>query len=187
MRALRLAAGLLAVVAIAAWNAVVAWTVGAVERRPPTGDDVTDSETTADPDVVEHERNWYDYLRGFHAHHGDVAGDHPEHGSFWEGLDLWLGTRCLRGYTLGDHTYVCPNAPRVLRVHQAGHAPSFGREFEPLRTERRPDGGLEDEPLRTLDVMLPGDFPHTLFRFRDPRGLGETYDEWVRSGRLVRR
>lgn len=182
MRALRLAAGILALVGIAAWNAVVASTVGAAVRQSPT-----DDETTSDPEVIEHERNWYDYLRGFHAHHGEVAGDHPEHGSFWAGLELWLGTRCLRGYTLGDDTYVCTNAPRILRVHQAGHAPSFGRQFEPLRTERRPDGGLEDEPLTTLDVMLPGDVPHTLFRFRDPRGLGETYDEWVRTGRLERR
>jgi hypothetical protein len=30
--------------------------------------------------------------------------------------------------------------------------------------------------------MLPGVFPNTLFRFRDQRGLGERYDEWVRTG-----
>jgi hypothetical protein len=46
---------------------------------------------------------------------------------------------------------------------------------------------LEDKPLRTLDVMLPGVFPNTLFRFRDQRGLGERYDEWVRTGPIRRR
>lgn len=180
-RVLRLAVGLLAIVAIAGWNAVVARTLGG-DAGPQTGD--TDDRAA---DLVERERNWYDYVRGFHAHHGNADGDRPEDGSFWSGLELWLDARCLRGYTIGDRTYVCSNAPRILRVHQAGHAPTFGRQFEPLRTERRPDDGLEDEPLRTLDVMLPGDFPHTLLRVRDPRGLGERYDAWLREGRIERR
>ena len=180
MRALRLATGLLALVCVAAWNAAVARALGESD-----GPDSADGAET--PDLVEHERNWYDYIRGFHAHHGDVDGHLPEHGSFRSGLELWLEARCLRGYTLDDDVYVCPNAPRVLRVHQAGHAPSFGSQFEPLRTERREDGGLDDEPLRTLDVMLPGDVPHTVLRLRDPRGLGETYDEWLRQGRIARR
>jgi hypothetical protein len=179
MRAPRLAASLVALAVVAGWNAFVA-RVGRENVPEPPDDPVSE------PDLVEHERNWYDYLRGFHAHHGGAFGDHPEHGSFWPGLELWLETHCLRGYTLGNHTYLCPNAPRVLRVHQAGHAPSFGRQFETLWTERRPDGGLDDEPLWAFDVMLPGDFPHALLRFRDLRGLGETYGEWVRDGRVRR-
>jgi hypothetical protein len=206
MRALRLTAGLLAIAAVAGWNAAVARTLGRQRGPEPLADGVG-----VDPDVVEHERNWYDYVRGFDVHHGDVnadgdspehgsfwdslvgrpsgraRADSPEHGSFWDGLDRWLDADCLRGYTLGDHTYVCPNAPRVLRVHQAGHAPSFGEEFDTLRADRRADGGLDDEPLRTLDVMLPGAFPDTLLRLRDPRGLGETYDRWLREGRIRRR
>ena len=55
-----------------------------------------------------------------------------------------------------------------------------------VRADRRADGGLDDEPLRTLDVMLPGAFPDTLLRLRDPRGLGETYDRWLREGRIRR-
>ena len=179
MDALRLACGLVAVAALAFWNAAV--------RRVAGDDTAGPIESAVDPAVVEHERNWYDYLRGFDAHHGDVDGSHPEHGSVRRGLELWLASGCPRGYTRGDHTYVCANAPRVLRVHQAGHAPAFGGEFDPLRTVRRPDGGLADEPLRTLDVMLPGAVPHTLLRLRDPRGLGETYDAWLRDGRIVRR
>ena len=179
MDALRLAYGLVALLAIASWNAAV--------TRVARDDRAGTIDVAMEPAVVEHERNWYDYLRGFHAHHGDVDGSRPEHGSLRRGLELWLEAGCLRGYTVGDHTYVCSNAPRVLRVHQAGHARAFGGEFEPLRTERRPDGGLEDEPLWTLDVMLPGAVPHTLLRLRDPRGLGERYDAWRREGRIVRR
>lgn len=179
MGAFRLAAGLVAVVAIACWNAAVTRVIGDDAVEPPDAD--------VDTEVVEHGRNWYDYLRGFDAHHGDGAGDHPEHGSVRRGLERWLASGCLRGYTLGDHTYVCSNAPRVLRVHQAGHTPAFGDAFEPLRAERRADGGLPDEPLRTLDVMLPGAVPHTLLRLRDPRGLGETYNDWLREGRIARR
>lgn len=174
--ALRTAKAALALVAVAAWHAVLA---RVADRR----------EATVDPDaaVVEHERNWYDYLRGLHAHHGDVEGDLPEHGDFRTGLRLWAERNYLRGYTLGDDVYVCPGTPRVVRVHQAGHAPSFGRAFDTLRRERRADGGLEDEPLRTLDVMMPGRFPHTLLRVRDPRGLTGTYEEWVAEGRIARR
>ena len=179
MGAFRLVAGLVAVVAVACWNAAVTRVVGDDAVGPPDGD--------LDPAVVEHERNWYDYLRGFDAHHGDGAGDHPEHGSVRRGLEQWLDSGCLRGYTIGDHTYICANAPRVLRVHQAGHAPAFGDAFEPLCGERRADGGLPDEPLRTFDVMLPGAVPHTLLRLRDPRGLGETYHDWLREGRIARR
>ena len=178
MRALRLLAASLALVVMATWNALVV-RVGAA---PPTA-----ATAATDPAVVEHERNWYDYLRGYHVHLGDGEGDLPEHGSFVEGLLTWWDTDCMRGYTRGDDVYLCPNAPPIVRVHQAGHAPAFGRVFEPLRTERREDGGLEDEPLRTLDVMLPGTFPHTLLRFRDSRGLRDTYDHWVETGRIARR
>jgi hypothetical protein len=54
---------------------------------------------------------------------------------------------------------------------------SFDRTSRTLSRARRPDGGPPDEPLRTLDAMLPGRFPHTPLRLRDPRGLGETYEE----------
>ena len=184
MRALHTATALAALAAIAAWNALLARIRG--REEPPPGADAGDA------DLVEHERNWYDYLRGFHAHHGSVdgeepPGDHPEHGSLWAGLLRWRASGYLRGYTLGDDVYLAPNAPRVLRVHQAGHAPTFGAMFDPLRGKRRDDGGLPDEPLRTLDVMLPGGFPHTLVRLRDPRGLGDAYDEWLAAGRIARR
>lgn len=179
MRYARTLTALLALLAVDAWNRLVS-----------RGEPVADTDADDDAPLTEHERSWYDYLRGFHAHHGTgeraVDGDHPEHGSFWTGLRLWHGTRCLRGYTVGDDIYLCPNAPRVVRVHQAGHAPSFAAGFEPLRTERRDDGGLEDEPLPTLDVMLPGRFPHTFLRLCDPRGLGRTYAEWLRDGRIRR-
>lgn len=183
MGVLRHAGGLLAIALLACWNAFVAGLAGTGGR-----DEGSDGPGSADAAIAEHERNWYDYIRGFHVHHGDVDAetDSPEHGSFRTGLDLWLDSGCLRGYTLGDDTYVCSRAPRVLRVHQAGHAPSFGRQFEPLRADRRADGGLADEPLSTFDVMLPGGFPHTLLRLRDSRGLGATYDEWVRRGRIER-
>lgn len=172
----RLAAALAALLAIAAWNAVLA------RVRPEPAVAAVD-----DPDLVEHERTWGEYLRGFHAHHGDAAGDRPEDGSLREGLLCWRASSYLRGYTLGDDVYLCPNAPRVLRVHQAGHAPSFGGQFEPLRKPRREDGGLDDEPLSTLDVMMPGRFPHTLLRLRDSRGLAATYEAWLADGRIERR
>ena len=176
MTALRLVRALLVLVVIATWNLLLA---SLTTRSDPSPAD--------DPAIVEHERNWYDYLRGFHVHNGDGEGHLPEHGSFREGLLAWQASNYLRGYTRGNDIYLCPHAPRVLRVHQAGHAPAFGRAFEPLWTDRRSNGGLEDEPLWTLDVMLPGDFPHTLLRMRDPRGLRERYDEWLREGRIARR
>lgn len=184
MGVVRLVGGLLAIVLLAGWNRFVAGLAGAGARDDGPGDPGSAGGAT----ITEHERNWYDYIRGFDVHHGDLDADSdsPEHGSFRAGLDRWLASRCLRGYTIGDHTYVCSNAPRVLRVHQAGHTPSFGRQFEPICTEYRDDGGLADEPLGTFDVMLPGDFPHSVLRLRDTRGLGRTYDEWVREGRVER-
>lgn len=178
MRALRLLAASLALVVVACWNALVCRLTGG----PPTP-----GSRVADPTVLEHERNWYDYVRGYHVHLGDGEGERPGHGSFTEGLLTWWGTDCMRGYTRGNDVYLCPNAPEVVRVHQIGHAPAFGRRFDPLRTERRADGGLEDEPLWTLDVMLPGRFPHTLLRLRDSRGLCDSYERWVESGRVARR
>ena len=178
-----LALGVLAV--FHAWHAVLR-----LVRGPVGGDAAGDppSDPEGEPAVHEYERGWYDYVRGFDVHHGPAAApdDSPEHGSFGRGLRRWADSSYLRGYTLGDEVYVCPACPRVVRVHQAGHAPSFGTEFGTLAAERRPDGGLPDEPLRTLDVMLPGRLPHTLLRLRDSRGLGETYDRWVASGRVRR-
>lgn len=98
---LRVPIALLCLLAVDLWNRLVA--------RGVTRGGQSEAD---DPDVVEHERNWYDYLRGFHAHHGDADGGHPEHGSFWTGLVLWYETRCLRGYTHGDDVYLCPNVPR---------------------------------------------------------------------------
>lgn len=195
MRAFRLLAATLAVVVVACWNAIVAGLEGErpdAERVPERAGgrrvpDRADREDTPDGAVVEHERNWYDYLRGYHVHIGDGEGHLPEHGSLRDGLVTWWETDCMRGYTRGDDVYLCPNAPRVVRVHQAGHAPTFGRGFDPLRTRRRADGGLADEPLTTFDVMLPGRFPHSLLRWRDPRGLGETYAEWLAAGKIRRR
>jgi hypothetical protein len=190
MRRLRIAAALAALVGLHAWHALL--------RIARARDDPSVAAVAADggpdPAIVEHERGWYDYLRGFHAHHGDpesygvpeAPGDGPEHGDLWHGLDAWWQSNCLRGYTLGDDVYVCPGTPCVVRVHQAGHAPSFGREFRTLADERRENGGLPDEPLRTLDVMLPGRFPHTCCRLPDERGLRETYDEWLREGYIRR-
>lgn len=76
MGRLRTIPALLALVGIALWNRLVTRGRSAPVPRTPN----------ADPAIVEHERNWYDYLRGFHAHHGRgprrTAGDRPEHGSF---------------------------------------------------------------------------------------------------------
>lgn len=91
------------------------------------------------------------------------------------------------GVHAGERCLPVPNAPWVVRVHQAGHAPAFGRAFEPLRTRRRADGGLDDGPPPTFDVMRPGRFPHSLLRWRDPRELGETYDELLAAGKISRR
>lgn len=178
MRALRLLAASLALVVVTSWNALVSRLGGG----PPAVPSVV-----ADPELIEHERNWYDYLRGYHVHLGDAEGTHPEHGSFAEGLLTWWATDCMRGYTRGNDVYLCPNAPEIVRVHQVGHAPAFAQQFEPLRTDRREDGGLEDEPLSTFDVMLPGSFLHTLLRVRDSRGLRDTYERWVETGRVARR
>lgn len=171
--------GGVAIVALSLWHRVAG-------LREPISDSGRNREV--DPAVVEHELDWYRYVKAFDAHHGPGGG--PERavasGSFLRGLRVWMATRCLRGYTLGDEVYVCPNAPRVLRVHQAGHAPAFGRECSTLARPRREDGGIDDEPLATLDVMLSGDFPHTLLRVRDPRGLTERYERWVREGRIER-
>ena len=49
------------------------------------------------------------------------------------------------------------------------------------------DGYANWWQVETLDVMLPGNVPHTALRLRDPRGLGEAYDEWLRQGRIARR
>ena len=176
---LRIAVAAFAVASMAAWNALVC------TLRPipePTAD------CDRPPRLIEHERTWWNYVRGFHAHHGPEGHPQarPAEGSFRAGLLLWLEKRCLRGYTLENHVYFCPNAPTVLRVHQAGHAPAFGGLVDTLVRPRRPDGGLDDEPLCTLDVMLPGDFPHTLFRLTDRRGLLETYERWVERGFVQR-
>jgi hypothetical protein len=196
MRRLRIAAAVVALLGIHAWHALLRIARRRSDRssRPERADPSAPEDARDDAAVVEHERGWYDYLRGFHAHHGDRAsygvpeapGDHPEHGDLRHGLDVWWQSNCLRGYTLGDDVYVCPGTPRTVRVHQAGHAPSFGARFQPMARERREGGGLPDEPLRTLDVMLPGGLPHTLCRLRDQRGLGEAYDEWLREGRIGR-
>jgi hypothetical protein len=142
-------------------------------------------------EIIEHERDWESYIRGFHSHFGESGERDPQmdytEGEFRQGLRLWVSKGMPRSYTLGNHTYFCPYAPRVLRVHQAGHAPAFGKKFEPLRTERRDNGGLEDEPLGTFDVMLPGDFPHTFVRLTDHRGLEDEYIDWVEDGRIERK
>jgi hypothetical protein len=190
MRQLRIAAAVVALLVFHVWHALLR----IARPRPESSGAPVATDGGSEPAVVEHERGWYDYLRGFHAHHGDpesygvpaAPGDGPEHGDFWHGLDAWWQSNCLRGYTLGDDVYVCPGTPRVVRVHQAGHAPSFGGEFPTLADERRENGGLPDEPLRTLDVMLPGRFPHTCCRLRDERGLRERYGEWLSDGRIRR-
>lgn len=147
-----------------------------------------DASDASEVAVVEHELDWYRYVKAFDAHHGPGGSANRDvaTGSFVRGLGVWLRTRCLRGYTLGDDVYVLENAPRVLRVHQAGHAPAFGGPVDTLVRDRRDCGGLPDEPLRTFDVMLPGDFPHTFLRFRDARDLTNRYEEWLASGRIRR-
>lgn len=171
---LRVAAALGAIAVLTGWNALVRYR----EDPTPVGD-------SADPPiVVERERGWVSYVRGYHVHHG--SGDASAGGSFWRGLVRWSEGGFLRGYTIGDGVYLCPNAPRVVRVHQAGHAPSFGAAFEPLAEPLRDDGGLPDEPLRTLDVMLPGAFPHTFLRLTDRRGLAGAYRVRLADGRIRR-
>lgn len=176
-RAGRSGVAVVVLAAFAAWHCLLASLRDTV--NPAAGD----------PLVVEYERNVYDYVRGFDVHHGtgEAPGDSPEHGSFPRDLRVWLDANCLRGYTLGNEVYVLANAPRAVRVHQSGHAPAFGRTFDTLQAPRCPDGGLPDEPLTTLDVMVPGRFPHTFFRVRDRRGLRAAYVRWLRKGHIVRR
>lgn len=172
--------GCLAIALLSLWHRFTSLVTGGPARAASSGDD--------DADVVEYELGWYHYLKAMDAHHG--PGGSPDRsidsGSALRGLGVWIGTRFLRGYTLGDEVYVCSNAPQVVRVHQLGHAPSFGSEFPTLVYDRRESGGLEDAPLRTFDVMLPGDFPHTFLRLRDPRGLTDAYERWLQAGRLQR-
>lgn len=204
MTRLRAAIGLLALPLVAAWNGLVTAlspvpeartsadpASGAAATTPASGAPAGDPDSgasAADPAIVEHERGWLAYLRGFDAHHGpDGSPDGtPAGGSLVRGLHCWFDSDFLRGYTLGNDVYVLRGAPAIVRIHQAGHAPAFGAVFAPLADEYRDDGGLPDEPLRTLDVMLPGDFPHTFLRLRDSRGLGGLYRDWVRSGRIER-
>lgn len=179
-RPLRLAAGLVGIVVVTLWNRAVSFGSGTLPRGPAAAE--------GERAVIEHERGWRTYLRGFHAHHGEGGNPDrpPKSGDLWRGLDLWVGSRFLRGYTLGDDIYLCPGAPLPVRVHQTGHTPAFGAAFEPIRGDRRDDGGLPDEPLWTFDVMLPGDFPHTFLRLSDRRGLREGYREWRFEGRIAR-
>lgn len=192
-----LAVGLTAIASLSVWHRATSSVGGSRGNRadgdgPQSigGDRAVDPGGTdgSDPDVVEHELAWYHYVKAFDAHHGPGGSSdrEPASGSFLRGLRIWIGTRFLRGYTLDDEVYVCPDAPRILRVHQAGHAPAFGHDCDTLVRPRRGNGGLDDEPLHTLDVMMPGDFPHTLLRLRDPRGLCERYDEWLAEGRIAR-
>lgn len=177
-RSLSVLCGLLAIPVVAAWNRL--------QRARESGIDPDPGD--AEPRITEHERGWRTYLRGFDAHHGPDGhpAARPADGSLWRGLRLWVGSSFLRGYTLGNDVYVCPSTPRIVRIHQAGHTPAFGDAFEPLADERREDGGLPDEPLSTMDVMLPGSFPHTFLRFRDPRGLGGAYRVWLQDGVVAR-
>ncbi|MFB6354335.1 MAG: hypothetical protein ABEJ92_09635 [Halobacteriales archaeon] len=174
------AVGAVAVPVVALWNRLLSW-----RDRPFPG---AEGASPADPDIVEHVRGWRSYLRGFDAHFGPEG--HPDRppaaGALVDGLARWAASRFLRGYTLGDDVYVCPLTPLTVRVHQAGHTAAFGEVFEPLAGDYRADGGLPDEPLRTVDVMLPGAFPHTFLRLTDRRGLAETYRAWCRDGRIRR-
>lgn len=173
------AAGAIAVPIIILWNRLM------VRREGPVLETATSPD---DPQVVEHVRSWVSYLRGFDAHHGhDGHRDRsPEDGDLVAGLARWAGSQFLRGYTLGNQVYLCPATPRAVRVHQAGHTPAFGEVFDPLAGDFREDGGLPDEPVRTLDVMLPGNFPHTFLRLTDRRGLTDAYRAWCRDGRIRR-
>jgi hypothetical protein len=175
-----LLAGGLAIAVVSLWHRALSSIQGARDRPG--------AEERDDPALIEYELDWYQYIKAFDAHHGPGGGPDRamDSGAFVRGLRMWLKTRCLRGYTLENEVYVCPNAPRVLRVHQAGHAPAFGKGCETLVQPRCENGGLDDEPLSTLDVMLPGDFPHTLLRLRDPRGLTDRYEAWLRDGKIAR-
>lgn len=174
--------GCVAIAVLSVWHQLLLVT------RPNDPIETVSDRSDSDPDIVEYELSWYRYIKAFDAHHGPGGGIDRSigSGSFLRGLRVWMSSRFLRGYTLDDAVFVCPNAPRVLRVHQAGHAPSFGQEFSTLARSCRENDGLPDEPLYTFDVMLPGDFPHTFLRLRDFRGLTETYEQWVRTGRIKR-
>lgn len=198
MTRLRAAIGLLALPLVAAWNRLVT-ALSPVPEAGTAADPASGAAAVAvgdsasgsapdDPAIVEHERGWLAYLRGFDAHHGpDGSPDGtPADGSLLRGLRCWVDSDFLRGYTLGNDVYVLRSAPAIVRIHQAGHAPAFGAVFAPLAGEYRDDGGLPDEPLHTLDVMLPGDFPHTFLRLQDSRGLRGLYRDWVQSGRIER-
>lgn len=163
--------GIVGVIVVAVWHRLLPGVVG------PSGS-ATDRE---EPRIVEHERAWGPYLRGFDTHHGSGEG------SLRFGLARWVKSGFLRGYTLGNDVYVCPRTPLAVRVHQAGHTPAFGAAFDPIHRPRRADGGLPDEPLRSLDVMLPGGLPHTFLRLRDRRGLRAAYRAWLEDGRIRRR
>lgn len=178
-RALQAAVGLLALPVVVVWDRLITRREQSLSRA---------DDPAAEPAVVEHERGWPRYLRGFDAHHGrgGTPDGTPSNGDLVAGLARWAESGFLRGYTLGNHVYVCRDAPRPVRIHQAGHTPAFGEVFEPLAGERRPDGGLPDEPLHTLDVMLAGDFPHTFLRFTDRRGLAGAYRAWLHDGRIDR-
>lgn len=175
-----LLAGGLAIAILSLWHSAIS-SIKVARDRP-------EAEARDDPALIEYELDWYRYIKAFDAHHGPGGGPDRtiDSGAFIRGLRLWLETRCLRGYTLENEVYVCPKAPQVLRVHQAGHAPAFGKRCDTLVQPRRQNGGLDDEPLNTLDVMLPGDFPHTLLRLRDPRGLTDRYEAWLRDGKIKR-
>ncbi|PGF13880.1 hypothetical protein CP556_22555 [Natrinema sp. CBA1119] len=175
-----LLAGGLAIAVLSLWH----WAISSIQAAR----DGPGTEERDDPALSEYELDWYQYIKAFDAPHGPGGGPDRaiDSGAFVRGLRVWLKTRCLRGYTLEKEVYVCPNAPQVLRVHQAGHAPAFGKECETLVQPRRENGGLDDEALYTLDVMLPGDFPHTLLRLRDSRGLMDRYEAWLRDGKIAR-
>lgn len=178
---LAILAGLVALPLMAVWNRLVTAAETPIPRGP-AGDE--------SPRVIEHERGWVGYVRGYDAHNGPGPGGSPdatpEDGRFWRGLGVWAAGQWMRGYTVGRHVYLCPNAPRTVRVHQAAHAPAFGAVFDPLRGEPRENGGLPDEPLTTVDVMLPGRFPHSLFRLTDRRGIGGAYAAWLHDGAIRR-
>lgn len=178
-RSLLAAVGLVAVPVVTLWNRAMTWRESPLSRPADSEDDAR---------VVEHVRDWRTYLRGVDVHFGPREDPQrsPADGDIATGLARWVGSRFLRGYTRGNHVYLCPATPRPVRVHQAGHTPAFGDVFEPLAAGYRDDGGLPDEPLWTFDVMLPGDFPHTFLRLTDRRGLTGAYEAWLRDGRIRR-
>lgn len=172
--------GGIAIAVLSLWH----WAISSVQGAR----DGPETKEREESELIEYELDWYRYIKAFDAHHGPGGGPDraTDSGAFVRGLRVWLETRCLRGYTLENEVYICPNAPRVLRVHQAGHAPAFGKGCETLVQPRRKDGELDDEPLYTFDLMLPGDFPRTFLRLRDPRGLSDRYEAWLRDGKITR-